>query len=42
MANNIDFSIIAGSTATAGIPNKAEFANGDKTAVKSPTFQPYL
>ena len=41
-ANKIDFNRIAGSTAATGIPNKRELIIGEKTAVSSPTFHPYL
>lgn len=32
----------SGKTAAAGMPKSAEFSQGDATAVRSPTRQPYL
>lgn len=41
-ARSTDLSPIAGKTAAAGMPKSAEFSQGDATAVRSPTRQPYL
>lgn len=41
-ASSTDLSRMAGNPATAGIPNSAELTSGDRTAVRSPTRQPYL
>ena len=38
----VDFINMAGSIAAAGIPNMAQLASGDATAVSKPTRQPYL
>ena len=41
-ANNTDFTNIAGSMVTEGIPNKKLLTSGERTAVNIPTLNPYL
>ena len=41
-ASSADFTRIAGSAVTAGIPNSAAFTSGEARAVSSPVRQPYL
>ena len=41
-ASSTDFSMMAGSAAAAGMPNRAEFTSGEAMAVSRPTRQPYL